>query len=491
MNKTKTGILLLTAAAVIGAFSIASGGQAANTSEMAGMNAHMEHPSTASTAGSGTTASASDGSAQTGTSAHNHSMSGSGTPVVQASLPPGQSVHEIHLYAGDLMQEMAQGTTLYSWGYGLWDPVQNKPVTPPTVPGPELHFKEGEAVRIVFHNEQLELHTIHFHGIDNSFKGDGTPDLSQHAVEKGGTFTYEFTAPQAGTYYYHCHVETDIHPEMGLYGAIIVEPKAEGRKVDGEYTLILAERDPKLALNEATESGHYPGTAAEGLHLDVPYDTADRVARYYTINGKMDADIPPIKVKEGGTYLIRLINAGQEVHSIHTHGHHFEVVATDGRPLEHPYSKDTISISPGEKYEILLKADNPGVWPIHCHIGPHGTHGMHMLMVYEGYEEAAGAHHADPLGGVKHYMAAAKEQLFEKKAEGMAEAADGMKKESAALYNLLSLKNPDFLHEWEDAQQAWSDSIQAGNDWAAIKERTDALSELLAKLEQMLGGDMS
>ncbi|UUZ80084.1 hypothetical protein LJK88_34620 [Paenibacillus sp. P26] len=73
----------------------------------------------------------------------------------------------------------------------------------------------------------------------------------------------------------------------------------------------------------------------------------------------------------------------------------------------------------------------------------------------------------------------------------MAEAADGMKKESAALYNLLSLKNPDFLHEWEDAQQAWSDSIQAGNDWAAIKERTDALSEPLAKLEQMLGGDMS
>ncbi|MBU8915174.1 multicopper oxidase domain-containing protein [Bacillus sp. FJAT-29953] len=52
-----------------------------------------------------------------------------------------------------------------------------------------------------------------------------------------------------------------------------------------------------------------------------------------------------------------------------------------------PQVKDTISIAPGERYDLEFVADNPGAWPLHCHMGPHATHGMHTFIVYPGFEE--------------------------------------------------------------------------------------------------------
>lgn len=308
------------------------------------------------------------------------------SPAPADRIPLARHEKVFHLYAANTLQELAKGKTLFSWGYGLWDEKNNKPATKPTIPGPEIRVKEGDHVKVVFHNRQTQPHTIHFHGIDNSFAGDGVPGISQEEVKKDGTFTYEFDAPKAGTYWYHCHVEPDRHPEMGLHGAFIVEPKTPKVTYDGEFVLLLGERDPLLSLAEGSEDKQFVGTAAEHEHLKKDYDTVDRHPKYFTINGKMDEAIPPLKVKKGKHYLIRLINAGTDVHSIHTHGHHFQVIASDGRDLPNPVTKDTLSLGPGERYDLLLTADNPGVFPLHCHIGPHGTHGMHTYIVYEGYE---------------------------------------------------------------------------------------------------------
>lgn len=239
----------------------------------------------------------------------------------------------VHLYIGNLQQELAPGLTLYGWGFGLWDPARNRPAGPPSVPGPEIRVREGEHVKVVLHNEQAEPHTIHFHGVDNSFAGDGTPDVSQKTVEQGETFTYEFDAPPPGTYFYHCHVEPDQHPQMGLYGAFIVEPREATARYDGEFVLMLRERDPRLSVAEAREAGQYPGTMAEGVQVNGEYDTLERHPASFTINGKIDSAISPLRVKKGGRYLIRLINAGDDVHSLHFHGHHVQVIASDGAAL--------------------------------------------------------------------------------------------------------------------------------------------------------------
>ncbi|WP_342041802.1 multicopper oxidase family protein [Bacillus sp. OTU2372] len=406
-----------------------------------------------------------------------------GAKLKAASAQPNKVETKVfHLYAADMEQEVAQGTTLYSWGFGLWDPKKNAPASPPSVPGPEIRVKEGDHVKVVFHNQQKEVHTIHFHGVDNSFAGDGTPDMSQHPTMKGDSFTYEFDAKHAGTYYYHCHVEPDRHPEMGLYGAFIEEPKQAKYKTDGEFTLLLSERDPLLSLAEGTEAHQYVGTAAEHLHLAGDYDTTERKAKYYMINGKVYPEIPPLHVKEGGTYLIRLINAGSEVHTFHTHGHHFKVVASDGRDISNPMSKDSITIGPGEKYDLLLKADNPGIWPIHCHMGPHDTHGMHMMMVYDKYHDKMNHGSTSPVSDIKHHLALLKQYQFEKNYDSMKPEIKGIIQGIQGFYSIAS---SDHFEEWTALDNAAATVNKLLNSTLNQAALQDSINDLEQKINTM------
>lgn len=118
---------------------------------------------------------------------------------------------------------------------------------------------------------------------------------------------------------------------------------------------------------------------------------------YWTINGKSYPLTSPLNVTEGGRVLVRIINVGvMQTHPMHLHGHDMQVVATDGHALTAPYFKDTLPVAPGERYDVLIAADNPGVWAFHCHElhhlanGDTGPGGMMTTFAYEG---------ALPLGG--------------------------------------------------------------------------------------------
>lgn len=76
------------------------------------------------------------------------------------------------------------------------------------------------------------------------------------------------------------------------------------------------------------------------------------------------------------------------LHPLHLHGYHFTVVARDGSPARKPYQADTLVVAPGETYEVLVPATEPGVWALHCHIlshveGPEGMFGMATALVVE------------------------------------------------------------------------------------------------------------
>jgi FtsP/CotA-like multicopper oxidase with cupredoxin domain len=99
---------------------------------------------------------------------------------------------------------------------------------------------------------------------------------------------------------------------------------------------------------------------------------------YFLINGKAwpDTMMNPddnINATVGQTVLVRLINTGYEVHSIHSHGFHFTVIGSDGRKLASPYDKDTIDVSPGERYELLFHLNQPGRYMFHDHIEQNTT----------------------------------------------------------------------------------------------------------------------
>jgi len=96
---------------------------------------------------------------------------------------------------------------------------------------------------------------------------------------------------------------------------------------------------------------------------------------YFTINGHSFPSTDLIKVKVGQKVLIRFIGSGQFAHPMHLHGQPFKIVATDGNPIPEAAQliKDTLQISPGERYDVEFTANTPGTWLLHCHILHHTT----------------------------------------------------------------------------------------------------------------------
>src|ERR1700693_3547162 len=76
-----------------------------------------------------------------------------------------------------------------------------------TVPGPELRVKTGDRVMVTLVNHLPDATSIHWHGIIVPNAMDGVAGITQDGVKPGATFTYEFVANEAGTYWYHSHQE--------------------------------------------------------------------------------------------------------------------------------------------------------------------------------------------------------------------------------------------------------------------------------------------
>jgi FtsP/CotA-like multicopper oxidase with cupredoxin domain len=258
------------------------------------------------------------------------------------------------------------------------------------VPGPTLEANEGDLVRITVKNNTSVDHTLHAHGLWAPTVMDGVPDMTQKPIGPGQSFLYEFVAKPAGFHWYHCHVNTAEHLEMGLYGGFIVHPAPQpglgtskeqaldpSLKIDRDYILIIDEMDTRI------EEGK-----AGGLGLGHPRMIANY--NYFTINGKAFPDTPVLWVREGETIRIRILNVGSWVHSFHLHGHTFATSSAecDRCPRTWEY-RDVVNVSTAQRVDIVFKANNPGRWMFHCHIPPHVTNngaypgGMMTIVEYE------------------------------------------------------------------------------------------------------------
>ena len=96
---------------------------------------------------------------------------------------------------------------------------------------------------------------------------------------------------------------------------------------------------------------------------------------YFLINGKAFPATETISIKQGDRVRIRFMGIGQLVHPMHLHGMPFKIVATDGYPVPEAaqLTKDTVLVSPGERYDVEFIASEPGHWMLHCHILHHTT----------------------------------------------------------------------------------------------------------------------
>jgi FtsP/CotA-like multicopper oxidase with cupredoxin domain len=228
------------------------------------------------------------------------------------------------------------------------------------VPGPRLHFREGDRVRINVTNRLPETTTVHWHGLILPNVMDGPAHITQEPIENGDVYRYEFTAVQSGTYLYHTHDHVDRQQALGLYGAMIIDPRDEDAslRTDHEYTLLLQE----WLLREGLT---YPAMPMDGAQPN-----------YFTINGRAFPATDTIPMRVGETLKVRFVGSNNGfIHPMHIHGGPFTVVAIDGLTLQRSarYDADTINVGPGQRFDVIWKARNPGKWLIHCHIGHHTT----------------------------------------------------------------------------------------------------------------------
>ena len=294
----------------------------------------------------------------------------------------GETIKVFKMTVRDIGFEIFPEKPMMGWGFNG------------QIPGPTIRVTEGDKIRIIIKNDSTGEHTLHVHGQKKPVIMDGVPFLGQKPIKKGESYTYEFTVNNLGTSWYHCHVDSAHHVDMGMYGAFIVEPKEEKLKYDREYVMVLDEwptahvhvhedsdemenhdEHGKMTMHEGSPPEHEHKGDKKKKRDWYPKTYAPRQEVYdgFTINGKSFPMTEPIKVKKGERVRIRFINTGYQQHFMHTHSHKFTVVARDGSYVDEPQKIDTVGIGSGQRVDIILEADNPGIWPFHCHRLNHVT----------------------------------------------------------------------------------------------------------------------
>jgi FtsP/CotA-like multicopper oxidase with cupredoxin domain len=141
-------------------------------------------------------------------------------------------------------------------------PIMDVGVLNGNMPAPLMALDEDDEFFLTLTNvgqimrpDLFEQHTVHFHGYPNaSAFYDGVPDASV-AINIGGSFTYYYLAPDAGTYFWHCHITPPEHLQMGMVGQIYVRPRQNRVPVGSSlYTALQQQQgDPRTACNSSAD----------------------------------------------------------------------------------------------------------------------------------------------------------------------------------------------------------------------------------------------
>lgn len=252
--------------------------------------------------------------------------------------------------------EVAPGEVVEGWAYNG------------QIPGPLIRTEVGDQVEVVVTNELPMGTDIHWHGIKVPNEQDGVAPFTQDLIQPGESYTYAFTTEESAVNMYHPHHHAQMKVPNGMWGVFLVG-------------------DVDLPEAGSTIGGR---TLADDLTPDqiVPMVVNDAGTIGMSINGKSWPATEPIVANVGDQVLIHYYNEGLQIHPMHLHGMPQLVVAKDGFPLEQPYWSDTVNVAPGERFSVLVEAEEAGVWALHCHILTHaesdeGMYGMVTAFIVE------------------------------------------------------------------------------------------------------------
>ncbi|SEL10588.1 copper-resistance protein, CopA family [Pseudoxanthomonas sp. GM95] len=263
-----------------------------------------------------------------------------------------------------------------------------------SMPGPTLHWREGDEVTLKVSNRLGVDTSLHWHGIILPAAMDGVPGLSFHGIGPSESYLYRFKLKQSGTYWYHAH--SSLQEAKGAFGAIVVAPAGpDPVAVDRDYVLLLSDwsdEDPhaivrKLKLqpdyynvHKRTVGDFVRDARQQGLKVATqdrrmwgqmrmsPTDLADVSGQTYTylVNGASpDANWSGL-FKRGERVRLRFINgSAMSFFDVRIPGLKMTVVAADGQPV-HPVSVDEFRIAVAETLDVVVQPQEDQPYTVFC-----------------------------------------------------------------------------------------------------------------------------
>lgn len=286
----------------------------------------------------------------------------SGNQVLEPKILP-DGTKRFNLTAAVTDWEVSPGKVVKAWTYNGM------------VPGPWIKVDPNDDVEVVITNNLPVSTDIHFHGVDVPNDQDGVAGITQDYIKPNSTYTYKFNVgPNNQQAMYHAHYHGQEAVLNGMFAIFQV----------GE-----------VPIPEAGTYGQFEMPADVNVSQGIPMVLNDAGVIGLSLNGKAFPLTEPIVAEKDSYVMLHYYNEGLVGHPMHLHRQPHIVIAKDGFALKAPYQVDTLWVSPGERYTVLIKASEVGTWAFHCHILNHaesdaGLIGMVTAMVVPDPDAAKG-----------------------------------------------------------------------------------------------------
>ncbi|WP_335947840.1 multicopper oxidase family protein [Salipiger bermudensis] len=211
-----------------------------------------------------------------------------------------------------------------------------------SIPGPMIRAPQGARLQRRLVNALDVSTSVHWHGIRIDNAMDGVAGLTQSPVAPGASFDYDFTLPDAGTYWYHAHTNSMEQVARGLSGPLIVD-EADAPDVDRDEVLMLDDWliDP--------ETGGFMEPFAHPMMMSHGGRTGNLVG----VNGRFDF---ALTAQRHERLRLRLINAANaRIFVLRLQGMAGWTVALDGMPLRAPETVEgEIVLAPAQRVDLIV-----------------------------------------------------------------------------------------------------------------------------------------
>lgn len=250
-----------------------------------------------------------------------------------------------------------------------------------------MELKKGENVRIRLINAGYRSHGIHIPAQKIkvvSTDGQNIENPQEFSdqiimIAPGERYDIEFSVNSDNNFY------IDFHDQNRYNSQIRIPVKV----LEGNSEWFEEKENEKIPF---FDFNNYGEKQQEKFTLDEKYDVEDTLelgtkqvhnTLQYTINEKTYEEALPLMLKTGQRVKLTYINNSKVDHPMHLHGHFFQVLAKNNKPVTGAViMKDTLLIKPGEKYTIAFEANNTGYWVQHCHELHHASAGMMQKIEY-------------------------------------------------------------------------------------------------------------